>query len=332
MKNNKGNTSTTQSSKSLAVTEKNNQIAVNSGYTVNTGTVKKEEKKKSHVGTVIIIALIILIAGAAAFFGYKYYTEKVSKEILADLTGTWIYDTGSAEAGYFEFRGNDEAMINGVVYNVTADKENLTFTENDEKGIEVGYQHNDEQLMLMLEVENELVESCVVTVSPSDVTGVLLYRISDSHSLDDETIQAAYTDKFPQYIEADVLDILGDIIGGDSEYGDLSDYLPYIEDSQALEDFFSTYASDAYEEYMAENDGEFDFSEFVSQYFSDWGTTIGGQLADELDGTEVESFIEDIYGAWQIYEALEEGDYESILDSAEDWGLGDWSDWGDWGW
>lgn len=324
MKSNKESRIAKRSDGEPAVRSKNEQLAVSNGVADSNGGEKVESgKKKSYVGMAIIIVLIILIAAAAAFFGYRYYKEKLSKDILSELTGTWIFDSGSAEAGYFEFRGNAEATVNGALYSVAADKEKLTFTA-EEKSVEVEYRHDGEQMMLMLGVENELIESCAVTVSDTDLSGVLLYRISDSHSLDSETIQAAYMDKFPEYITADISDILDIIIGEDYDYGDLEALLPEWEDMDSIEDFFSTYAGDAYEEYMAEN-GTFDFSDFVSEYFSDWGAAIGGMIADEIDGTEIEDFVEGVYGAWQIYEALEDGDYGDIFDSLDDW---DWSNWG----
>ncbi len=324
VKSNEENRLAKRTGEAPAVRDESKQLAVSTGA-AESGNNKETEKskKKNHVGTIIVIVLIVLVTAAAAFFGYRYYVGKLSEDILSDMTGTWIFDTGSEEVGYFEFRGNSEVTVNGDLYSVTADKEKLTFTL-DERSTDVEYRLDGEQLMLMLDVENELLESCALTVSDSDLSGVLLYRISDSHSLDFRTIQAAYRDKFPEYIEADISDIL-DIFGdGSFDYGELEALLPEWEDVDSIESFFSTYASDAYEEYMAEND-EFDFSEFVSEYFTDWGAAIGGMIADEIDGTEVEDFIEGVYGAWQIYESLEDGDYEDIFGSIEDW---DWSDWG----
>ena len=344
----------------LSVKDNNdNKIAVNNGAipTPEPKPQKKQlpeaktepAKKKNYAGLIIMIVVIVLLAAAAVFFGYKYFTDKASKEILADLTGTWIYDTGSETPGYVSFLGNEQTEVNGVSYSVTADKNKLVFQRGSDEAFGVEYSRNGEQLMLALDVGNKLFgEECTVTASPSDLKGILLYRISDSHSLAEEDIKAAYLDRFPQYITYDLNDLWNGIMNGEVDFDDISGYLPEIDSAEDLLDIYNQFTGGEYGEYIEGILGEgFDPSDYVYEYFSGLGEEVGGYIAGEIDGTETEEIIGDLYQWWQMYEDIQEGDYDSIMDYYGDWDLyGDWDsydggmedydwdsyDWSDYGW
>ncbi len=332
----------------LSVQNKDNEkLAVNSGFTpppykapeTKKPEPEKKAKKKVPVGTIIMIAVIVLLAAAVVFFGYMYFKDKVSKEIMADLTGTWIYDTGSENAGYVSFMGNETADVNGKTYTVTADKSKLVFKKGEDDKFGVEYSRDGEQLMLALNVGNELFgEDCAVTASPSDLSGILLYRISDSHSLTSEEISAAYLDRFPQYIKMDLNDLWEGLWGGEiADWGDISGYLPELDSPEDLLELYDQFSNGSinYEDYLEGilgGDGGIDPSQYIQDYFAG----LGEDIATEIDGTEAEEFLADMYEWWQYFEKMEEGDYEGMTDSF-DWGFGDYSegadsfDWG-FGW
>ncbi len=333
--NNNKNVYPVSNDKTLSVRNQGDgRIAENNGYVppAKEPPVKADDgKKKNNAATIIIIVAVVLVIVAALFFGYKLYMAKVSKDILQDLTGTWVYDTGSEDAGVILFMGNEMADIDGVSVTVTADKEKLVFEKGEEGKIAVEYVRTGEQIMLALAVENKLLESCNVTAaSDSDLTGVLLYRISDSYALAEEDIQAAYYDRFPEYIPISFDDVLGDILSGDFDLGDISGYLPEVDSVDDLLDIYNQMNGGSYGDYLDDFlSGEFDASDFVQDYLAGLGEDLGEYIAGEIDGTETEEWIDSLYGLWDYYTGTtEEEPAGSSEGSTDDWGWGDFFGWG----
>lgn len=286
-----------------------------------------KKKKKSPVVAIIIILAVLLVLAAAGFFGYKYYTNKVSEEILNDLTGTWVYDTATSDAGYMSFFGNDEVLIDGTTYNITASKTKLTLTAYDDTKAAIEYSHVGDELLLALGINNDYFESCEVTVSGTDA-GVMLYRIDSNAYLDDVEILEKYYEQFPQYAVSDYLDSivdwdsLEDIIGGDFSYEALEDYLGGIEDSESLESFITDFIIGDSSSDEATDD--FDLSDlltdYISGYIGDFGNEAGDYVGDAVDGSEIEEAADVMYDIYEFYNAItdEDASEEDILGAIGD--------------
>lgn len=277
---------------------------------------KKAKKKKNPFIVVLIILLVLLVLGAAGFFGYKYYMFSASKNILSALTGTWVYDTGTPDAGYIAFFGNDDVVVDGNAYSVSATKNAFSFKKDDAK-LAVSYILNDDQLLLSLTEKNALLESCEMTISNTDA-GVLLYRISDSYTLDTDLIGQAYVEQFPQYASiTDALNglldwdaLMNDYQNGDFDFGNITDYLPEMDSPEDVQDYLDSF-SDFYSG-ITNEEADFDFSDLAGQFLSDYignfGDEAGDYVSDSLDGTEAEDLAESLYDFWQYFQESSEED------------------------
>ncbi len=316
-----------QNNKTIAV---KNESVPTYGQTQNQNQPKKA--KKNTAANILIILSVLIVLALGAFFGYKLYTIKVSENILSDLRGTWVYDTASENAGYVAFFGNDDVVVDGTAYSVSATKKQLTFKRED-KTVPVSYILKNDQLLFSLTVENELFESCNMTISNTDA-GVLLYRINDSYTLDTTLIQKAYIKQFPQY--ASLLSSLDSIIDwgamiedyqdGEFDFNNISDYLPEVENAEDLQDYLDAFGT-IYNGAASGSDtpADFDFSsvvgDFLSDYIGQFGDDAGNYVNDSLDGTDTEALAEGLYEAWQFFEAAteEDSDFGEFIDNLFSW-------------
>ncbi len=276
----------------------------------------KTKKKKNPFIVALIIFLVVLFLAAAGFFGWKLYTFNVSKNVLSDLTGTWVYDTGTSNAGYIAFFGNDDVVVDGTAYSVSATKNEFSFKKDNAK-LPVDYIVNDDQLLLSLTENNALLDDCVMTISNTDA-GVLLYRISDSYTLDTTLIGEKYVEQFPQY--ASITDALGGLLDWDSlmedyqngnlDFSNISDYLPEMDSAEDVQDYIDAFGG--FYSSITDENGDFDFSDFAGEFLSDYiggiGEDAGNYVSDSLDGTEAEDFAGSLYDFWQFFQESSEED------------------------
>lgn len=299
----------------------------------------EKKKKKSPVVPIIIIVVSLLLLGAAGFFGYRFYAKNLSKDILSDFTGTWVYDTATEQPGYVSFLGNEDVVVNNTSYDVTATKKTLTFKNSEKDTVKVEYLIVDDNIFLSLPEENELLGTCNPTVNGTDA-GIMLIKISDSHSLDEDTIKEKYYEQFPEnkpgnenfdlegIIEGSVdwESLMDDFNNGSFNFDNIDDYLYSAGDNEALDDYLSGILGDNYEDYFS---GDVSTEEalgeivggFLEGYIDDFGGDVNNEVSDAFEDWGINDAYDNFNDYLDFYNQFSEEDIEAedILDSLFSW-------------